>query len=137
MFAFISQTWAMYLATFLVGLGSITLMTVNPTFIVAAGYSDEQQALRLTRMNQSIFAGAVVMGAVLALSEALCAHGAFVVVGISALLALLVTRIDSQKSRSPYAINNTVCSGVVGKRALEYDVLDIFTGGVRRDDCEF
>ncbi len=95
MFAFISQTWAMYLATFLVGLGSITLMTVNPTFIVAAGYSDEQQALRLTRMNQSIFVGAVVMGAVLALSEALCSHGAFVVVGISALLALLVTRIDS------------------------------------------
>ncbi|MCG9662846.1 Major Facilitator Superfamily protein [Vibrio mediterranei] len=114
-FAFVPQTLAMYLATFLVGLGSITLMTVNPTFIVAAGYNDEQQALRLTRMNQSIFVGAVMMGVILPLSINLSSQVAFLVVAITAVLSLMISGIDSKKAASRLVLEETTESETTEK----------------------
>lgn len=96
LFAFIPATWAMYLATFLVGLGSITLMTVNPTFIVAAGFDKAQEALRLTRMNQSIFVGAIVMGAILAVAEGISATLSFGIVSVLSIVAMIVVSIDGK-----------------------------------------
>jgi predicted MFS family arabinose efflux permease len=96
LFAFVPTTWAMYLATFLVGLGSITLMTVNPTFIVAAGFDKTQEALRLTRMNQSIFVGAIVMGAILAIAEGISATLSFGIVGALSIIAMIIVSIDGK-----------------------------------------
>ncbi|GAL17204.1 hypothetical protein JCM19235_5753 [Vibrio maritimus] len=98
LFAFVPQTWAMYVATFLVGLGSITLMTVNPTFIVAAGFDKEQQALKLTRMNQSIFVGAIVMGAILAVAEGFSETLSFGVVCGLSIVSILIVSVDSKLS---------------------------------------
>jgi predicted MFS family arabinose efflux permease len=96
LFAFVPATWAMYLATFLVGLGSITLMTVNPTFIVAAGFDKAQEALRLTRMNQSIFVGAIVMGAILAVAEGISATLSFGIVGVLSIVAMIIVSVDGK-----------------------------------------
>lgn len=96
LFAFIPATWAMYLATFLVGLGSITLMTVNPTFIVAAGFDKAQEALRLTRMNQSIFVGAIVMGTILAVAEGISTTLNFGIVSVLSIVAMIVVSIDGK-----------------------------------------
>lgn len=96
LFAFVPTTWAMYLATFLVGLGSITLMTVNPTFIVAAGFDKAQEALRLTRMNQSIFVGAIVMGAILAIAEGISATLSFGIVSALSIIAMIIVSIDGK-----------------------------------------
>ncbi|GMQ48426.1 hypothetical protein [Vibrio sp. 10N] len=96
LFAFVPATWAMYFATFLVGLGSITLMTVNPTFIVAAGFDKAQEALRLTRMNQSIFVGAIVMGAILAIAEGISATLSFGIVGALSIVAMIIVSIDGK-----------------------------------------
>ncbi|WP_112479592.1 hypothetical protein [Vibrio variabilis] len=96
LFAFVPATWAMYFATFLVGLGSITLMTVNPTFIVAAGFDKAQEALRLTRMNQSIFVGAIVMGAILAIAEGISATLSFGIVSALSIIAMIIVSIDGK-----------------------------------------
>ncbi|GAL33428.1 hypothetical protein JCM19240_2124 [Vibrio maritimus] len=96
LFACVPTTWAMYLATFLVGLGSITLMTVNPTFIVAAGFDKAQEALRLTRMNQSIFGGAIVMGAILAITEGVSATLGFGIVCALSIIAMIIVSIDGK-----------------------------------------
>jgi hypothetical protein len=86
----------MYLETFLVGLGSITLMTVNPTFIVAAGFDKAQEALRLTRMNQSVFVGAIVMGAILAIAEGISATLSFGIVSALSTIAMIIVSIDGK-----------------------------------------
>ncbi len=98
LFAFVPQLWAVYIATFLIGLGSITLMTVNPSFIVAAGYSEDEQSLRLTRMNQSIFVGAITMGLMLWATEQISVQVSFIAVAILALISLLMVNIDSGKA---------------------------------------
>ena len=107
LFAFINQTWAMYVATFLIGLGSITLMVVNPTFIVAAGLDKKQESLCLTRMNQSIFVGAIVMGGILALTSAQDVSYSFMVIAGMSALALLVARIDNVKAAGKLIIDDT------------------------------
>jgi predicted MFS family arabinose efflux permease len=94
-FVYVPLLWAVYLATFLIGLGSITLLTVNPTFIVAAGFSESEQSLRLTRMNQSIFVGAIVMGLVLWATEQFSVQVSFFSVAILALVSFILINIDS------------------------------------------
>lgn len=47
------------------GLGSATLLMINPAFIVAAGFDPDQEAQRLTRLNQTMIVGTLLMGLIL------------------------------------------------------------------------
>jgi hypothetical protein len=51
----------------LFGIGSATLLMINPAFIVSGGFELEDEAKRLTRLNQTVFAGSLIAG--LALGE--------------------------------------------------------------------
>ncbi|MCW8346389.1 MFS transporter [Vibrio sp. ZSDZ65] len=114
-FAFVNQTWAMYVATFLIGLGSITLMVVNPSFIVAAGLDKDHEALCLTRMNQSIFVGAIVMGALLALVSEQAVKFSFLLIAVMSVIALLIVRIDNVKAAAKLVIAHAEGNGDADK----------------------
>jgi MFS family permease len=67
-FAFSGKVYAMHLlGAGLFGVGSATLLMINPAFIVAGGFELEDEAKRLTRLNQTVFAGSLIAG--LALGE--------------------------------------------------------------------
>ena len=94
--AFVPFIAAVYAATALIGLGSITLLSINPTFIVAANYGESEKALRLTRMNQAIFIGAIITGALLALAADFGKQGGFILMVLLALIALGLTAVDNR-----------------------------------------
>ena len=67
-FAFSGATFALHLlGAALFGIGSATLLMINPAFIVAGGFEQKDEAKRLTRLNQSVFVGSLIAG--LALGE--------------------------------------------------------------------
>lgn len=67
-FAFSGQVFALHLlGSALFGVGTATLLMINPAFIVSGGFELEDEAKRLTRLNQTVFAGSLIAG--LALGE--------------------------------------------------------------------
>jgi predicted MFS family arabinose efflux permease len=96
--AFVPAIAAVYVATAMIGLCSITMLSINPTFVVAAGYDDAEKTLRLTRMNQFIFVGAIVAGALLSLLGGMGKQVAFVAMMFAALAAMIVTRKDNSRA---------------------------------------
>ena len=67
-FAFSGQAFALHLlGSAFFGIGSATLLMINPAFIVSAGFKVEDEAKRLTRLNQTVFVGSLIAG--LALGE--------------------------------------------------------------------
>jgi predicted MFS family arabinose efflux permease len=67
-FAFSGRAFAMHiLGAALFGVGSATLLMINPAFIVSGGFEQEDEAKRLTRLNQTVFVGSLIAG--LALGE--------------------------------------------------------------------
>jgi predicted MFS family arabinose efflux permease len=67
-FAFSGKAFAMHIVgAALFGVGSATLLMINPAFIVSGGFKQEDEAKRLTRLNQTVFVGSLVAG--LALGE--------------------------------------------------------------------
>ncbi|WP_163934877.1 MFS transporter [Paraferrimonas sp. SM1919] len=57
---------AMHIAgAVLLGVGSASLLMMNPAFVVAGGYSQEEEAVKLTRLNQLAIVGALVGGVLL------------------------------------------------------------------------
>lgn len=66
-FAISGSSFAMHiLGAACFGIGSATLLMINPAFIVSAGFETEDEAKRLTRLNQTVFAGSLVAGLLLA-----------------------------------------------------------------------
>lgn len=63
LFAFGGEiTLIYYLGSICFGIGSATLLMINPTFIVGAGFSPASEALRLTRLNQILIVGQLIAG---------------------------------------------------------------------------
>lgn len=82
------------------GLGSATLLMINPAFIVAAGFEPDDEALRLTRLNQTMIIGTLLMGLVL---SALTAAGLsfslrFFMVTAVALTAFVIVFLTNAKA---------------------------------------
>ncbi len=75
------------------GIGSATLLMINPAFIVAAGFAPADEAIRLTRLNQTMIVGTLVTGLVLsALTAAGLSFAArFLLLSGVALAALAIT----------------------------------------------
>jgi MFS family permease len=96
--AFGNQIEFVYLATFLVGISSIILLTVNPALIVSAGLDSDTQALKLTRMNQSIFVGAIVVGLMLFFMADISYQVSFIAMAVLAGVAFIITGLDNQKA---------------------------------------
>ena len=96
--AFAPYIELVYVATAIIGLASVTLLSINPAFIVSAGYDEEEQALRLTRLNQSIFVGAIVTGVLLSLFADAGYTISFSSVAVVAVLGLAVSRLDNREA---------------------------------------
>lgn len=57
------STYALHLlGAALFGVGSATLLMINPVFVVSAGYEQKEEATRLTRLSQTVFLGSLVAG---------------------------------------------------------------------------
>ncbi len=44
------------------GVGSATLLMINPAFVVSGGFEQDDEAIRLTRLNQMMIAGSLIAG---------------------------------------------------------------------------
>lgn len=82
------------------GLGSATLLMINPAFIVAAGFDPDDEARRLTRLNQTMIVGTLLMGLIL---SALTAAGLsfafrFFLVTAVALTAFVIVFLTNAKA---------------------------------------
>ena len=75
------------------GVGSATLLMINPAFIVSAGFEADQEATRLTRLNQTAIVGSLIFGILLGqlIGWGLPFFGRFLVLSGIALAALIVT----------------------------------------------
>lgn len=76
----------------LLGLGSATLLMINPTFIVSGGFPADEEAKRLTRLNQTAIVGSLVAGVGLgALTSAgLSFEVRFLVLAVVALVGFVI-----------------------------------------------
>ncbi len=82
------------------GVGSATLLMINPAFIVGAGFEPGNEATRLTRLNQTMIMGTLITGLVL---SALTAAGLsyeirFLVLSAVALAAFAVAFISNAEA---------------------------------------
>ncbi|WP_221073874.1 MFS transporter [Agarivorans aestuarii] len=88
------------LAAVFLGLGSASLLMINPAFIVSGGYEAEEEASKLTLLNQVAIVGSLLAGIGLAaLTEAgVSFELRFAVMFLIPLLALLVTAATNQQA---------------------------------------
>lgn len=63
LFAFLGQsTLGLFGGAAFLGIGSATLLMINPAFVVAAGFEPNDEAVRLTRLNQMMIVGSLIAG---------------------------------------------------------------------------
>jgi len=94
LFAFLGQTTFGILAgAICMGIGSATLLMINPAFIVSAGFDRDEEATRLTRLNQIMIFGSLIAGIGLSAltSLGLSFSGRFLVLSAICLGAFVVT----------------------------------------------
>lgn len=66
LFAFLgTSTIGIFGGAACMGVGSATLLMINPAFVVSAGFAPDDEATRLTRLNQIMILGSVIFGFVL------------------------------------------------------------------------
>jgi len=103
LFAFSGEAvWLYYVAAGCLGVGSASLLMLNPAFIVSAGFSQDSEALRLTRLNQIAILGSLVAGIGL---SALTATGLsyqtrFLVMSAIAALSFVLTALTNTEAAS-------------------------------------
>ena len=101
LFAYADGNMALYYAaSACFGIGSATLLMINPTFIVAAGFSQDNEAKRLARLNQTLVFGQLVAGLALAAltSTGLSYQNRFLMISGVALLSLVLTAATNKKA---------------------------------------
>jgi MFS family permease len=88
------------LAAVFLGLGSASLLMINPAFIVSGGYEAEEEASKLTLLNQVAIVGSLAAGLGLAaLTEAGVSYVVqFIVMFSVAAFALLVTAASNKQA---------------------------------------
>lgn len=98
-FAFADGSFALYYAaSAFFGIGSATLLMINPAFVVGAGYSQADEALRLTRLNQTLIFGQLVAGLGLAAltTAGLSYQSRFLIMSAVALASLVLTALTNK-----------------------------------------
>ncbi|GAB1620324.1 hypothetical protein AAOGI_03740 [Agarivorans albus] len=104
------------LAAVFLGLGSASLLMINPAFIVSGGYEAEEEASKLTLLNQVAIVGSLLAGIGLA---ALTESGVsfelrFAVMFLIPLLALLVTAATNQQAAARIKVEQVNEGGEAG-----------------------
>ncbi len=134
-FAFAGEAMMLYyLASGFFGIGSATLLMINPAFIVAAGFDQKNEAVRLTRLNQTLIVGQLTAGLLLA---ALTAAGLsyelrFLTITAVALASLVLTALTNKeaaeriKSEPAPSESGQSEQNAVGVKAMLFSVFGIF-----------
>jgi predicted MFS family arabinose efflux permease len=93
------------IAAILVGVGVATVMMINPTFIVGAGFSQDMESRRLTRLNQTAIVGQLTGGLLVAgLTQAgLSFPARFMVMAAIALIGLVITAMTNKEAAARLA----------------------------------
>lgn len=89
-----------YVASAFFGIGSATLLMINPAFIVAAGFTQDNEAVRLTRLNQTLILGQLSAGLLLATltSMGLSYEMRFLMITAVALTSLVLTALTNKEA---------------------------------------
>ncbi|MCY9872964.1 MFS transporter [Vibrio barjaei] len=89
---------SMYAASFLLGIGSITIMTINPTFIIAAKLNRITESFYLTRMNQFVHLGAIFATGLSISIKHLPVWKQFIMISVFTIFATITTAMDVHKA---------------------------------------
>ena len=97
-----------YAASACFGIGSATLLMINPVFIVAAGFTQDDEARRLARMNQTLIFGQLLAGLGLAAvtSAGLSFQNRFLMITGVALVSLVLTAATNKKAAQRIQVNS-------------------------------
>ena len=114
------------------GVGSATLLMINPAFIVAAGFSQNNEAKRLARLNQTLIFGQLVAGLGLAAltSAGFTYKARFLMITGVALVSLVLTAATNKEAaqriltEAPGAENSK--SGVADLKRIILSVFGLF-----------
>ena len=114
------------------GVGSATLLMINPAFIVAAGFSQNDEAKRLARLNQTLIFGQLVAGLGLAAltSAGVTYQSRFLMITGVALVSLVLTAATNKEAaqriltEAPGAENSK--SGVADLKRIILSVFGLF-----------
>ncbi|MGI9521850.1 MAG: MFS transporter [Hyphomicrobiaceae bacterium] len=101
LFAFLGQTiFGILAGAICMGIGSATLLMINPAFIVSAGFERDEEATRLTRLNQVMIFGSLVAGIGLSLltSVGLSFADRFLVLSAICMAAFFLTMATNSKA---------------------------------------
>ncbi len=100
------------IAAILVGVGVATLMMINPTLIVGAGFSQALESRRLTRLNQTAIVGQLTGGLLVAgLTQAgLSFPARFMVMAVIALIGLVITAMTNKEAAARLALAGPTAS---------------------------
>jgi MFS family permease len=104
-FAIAQEDLFFAIAAILVGVGVATVMMINPTFIVGAGFAQEMESRRLTRLNQMAIVGQLTGGLLVAgLTQAgLSFPARFMVMAVIALIGLVITAMTNKEAAARLA----------------------------------
>jgi len=98
LFAFLGDTtFGILVGAICMGVGSATLLMINPAFIVSGGFGQDAEALRLTRLNQIMIFGSLIAGVGLSVitSMGLSFSARFLVLSLIALVGLIITMMTN------------------------------------------
>ena len=101
LFAFFgTTTFGILAGAICMGIGSATLLMINPAFIVSAGFDGDEEATRLTRLNQTMIFGSLVAGIGLSAltSLGLPFAGRFLVLSAICIAAFFVTMATNSEA---------------------------------------
>ncbi|MDO6762049.1 MFS transporter [Agarivorans sp. 1_MG-2023] len=114
LFAASGASFALHLiASVFLGLGSASLLMINPAFIVSGGYDAEEEASKLTVLNQVAIVGSLLAGVGLAaLTEAgVSFEIRFAVMFAVPLVALIITAATNKQAASRIRVDQVEQGG--------------------------
>ncbi|MEP3046621.1 MAG: MFS transporter [Roseibium sp.] len=101
LFAFFGQsTLGIFGGAAFMGVGSATLLMINPAFVVAGGFEPDDEAIRLTRLNQMMIIGSLIAGVGLSslISMGLPFPGRFITLSVLAVFGFVVAFLTNKKA---------------------------------------
>ena len=99
LFAYADGSMALYyVASGFFGIGSATLMMLNPAFIVSAEFSQNNEAKQLARLNQTLIFGQLVAGLAALTSAGLSYKSRFLMITGVALVSLVLTAATNKEA---------------------------------------
>ena len=104
-----TSTLGIFLGAACMGIGSATLLMINPAFVVSGGFAPDDEAIRLTRLNQVMILGSLVAGIGLSALTAsgMGFAGRFITLSVLAVIGLVVAFMTNAEAAARIKVSDS------------------------------